>query len=49
MKIHLQSHEVGTGMLNPQEGGVRIRLKVDKLGLAMVLAFLLMSIYQYHF
>jgi hypothetical protein len=44
MKIHLQFHEVGTGMLNPQEVGGWGRLKVDKLGLAMVLAFLLMSI-----
>jgi hypothetical protein len=49
MKIHPQFHEVGIGMLNPQEGVGRVRLKVDKLGLAMVLAFLLMSILSVSF
>jgi hypothetical protein len=48
MKIHPQFHEVGIGMLHPEEGVGRVRLKVDRLGLAMVLAFHLMSIYQYH-
>ena len=44
MKIHPRSHEVGIEKLNQVEEVGWIRLEVDRLGLAMVLAFLLMSV-----
>ena len=46
--IHPQFHEVGIGMLDRLVGGVRIRLKAGRPGLAMVLAFHLMSVVLVH-
>lgn len=47
MRTLLRFHEVEIEMLNPLEEGESFRIKVGILGLAMVLAFHLMSVCQY--
>lgn len=49
MRILLRFHEVEIEMLNPLEEGESFRIKVGILGLAMVLAFHLVSVCQYEF